>query len=173
PAFIFLDLYEKVSLASKRRLIINENYRECTRVWQWFDERAVRWNNYPSIQNKQIDGAYANGEPACKIIIQRRNYLIQFSTMLQTNEDTHNKRPIMLTFVKLTPKTNSDRSTQVPPPPPPPTLSSVFSTSDTSDDRYRRRKSTGPIKTKKVEPMDTEQQQPQIDTTISVIESLA
>ena len=100
PTFIFLDLYEKVSLASKRRSIIHENYRDCNRVWQWFDERAVRWNNYPSPQNKQIDDAYASGEPSCKIIIQRRNYLIQFNTMLQTNEDTHNKRPIMLTFAK-------------------------------------------------------------------------
>ena len=83
PAFIFIDLYEKVSLASKRRSIINENYRDCNRVWQWFDERGARWNQYPSPQNKQIDDAYANGEPSCKIVIQRRNYLIQFNTMLQ------------------------------------------------------------------------------------------
>ena len=178
PAFIFIDLYEKVSLASKRRSIINQNYRDCNRVWQWFDERQVKWNNYPSAQNKQIDDAYANGEPSCKIVIQRRNYLIQFNTMLQTNEETHNKRPIMLTFSKTTTnKTNSDGSTQIPPPPPP-TLSSVFSTSDTSDDDdddddndhhpHGQGVSTAP---KKVESMDTEQQ-PQIDTTISVIESL-
>ncbi|CAF4918993.1 unnamed protein product, partial [Rotaria magnacalcarata] len=30
--------------------------------------------------------------------------------MLQTNQDTHNKRPIMLTFSKPTAKTNIDSS---------------------------------------------------------------
>ncbi|CAF5112040.1 unnamed protein product, partial [Rotaria magnacalcarata] len=130
PAFIFIDLYEKVSLASKRRAIINQNYRDYNRVWQWFDERAVRWNNYPATQNKQIDDAYANGEPSCKIVIQRRNYIIQFNTMLQTNEDTHNKRPIMLTFSKPSTKTtNTDGSVPIPP-----TSSRTFSASHTSDD---------------------------------------
>lgn len=188
PAFIFIDLYEKVSLASKRRSIINESYRDSNRIWQWFDERAVRWNNYPSAQNKQIDDAYANGEPSCKIVIQRRNYLIQFNTMLQTNEDTHNKRPIMLTFAKPTTKVNSDGSTPIPPPPP---SSGTFSSSDTSDDddddddddthhhhhHHRGQEvAASSTETKKVESMDTEQQQqqqPQIDTTLTNIESLA
>ncbi|CAF1298860.1 unnamed protein product [Adineta ricciae] len=182
-AFIFVDLYEKVSLASKRRAIINENYRDCTRVWQWFDERTVRWTNYPIAQNKQIDDAYANGEPSCKILIQRRNYLIQFSTMLQTNEETHNKRPIMLTFVKPSTKTNADGSTQAPLVPP--KLSSVLSASDTSDDddddddhddddHHHEQPGQGvaitSTKSKKVESMDTEQQ---MDTNVSIIESLA
>ena len=40
-AFIFIDLYEKVSLASERRSIINQTYRDFNRVWQWFDERRA------------------------------------------------------------------------------------------------------------------------------------
>ncbi|CAM4784526.1 unnamed protein product [Rotaria magnacalcarata] len=110
PTFIFIDLYEKVSLASKRRSIISQTYRDFNRVWQWFDERVARWNSYPAPQNKQIDDAYTNGEPSCKIVIQRRNYILQFNTMLQTNQDTHKKRPIMLTFSKPTAKTNIDSS---------------------------------------------------------------
>ncbi|CAF4617801.1 unnamed protein product [Rotaria sp. Silwood1] len=189
PVFIFIDLYEKVSLASKRRSIINQNYRNYNRVWQWFDERAVKWNNYSLAHNKQIDDAYANGEPSCKIVIQRRNYLIQFNTMLQTNEDTHNKRPIMLTFTKPTPKTNTDSSTQVPPPPPPTSSSSsrIFSTSDTSDDddddddhdHHHQQHGQGVAINSNDTKMETDQQQQQQQpqendiTTISIIESLA
>lgn len=181
PAFIFIDLYEKVSLASKRRAIINENYRDCHRLWQWFDERGPRWSSYDGAINKQIDDAYANGESSCKIVIHRRNYLIQFNTMLQTNEDTHNKRPIMLTFVKPTAKNSADGSTLLPPPS---TSSATLHTSDSSDDdddddhdqHGQGGVTTSSTERKKVESMDTELQQTtqsQIDTSVTVIESLA
>ena len=196
PTFIFIDLYEKVSLASKRRAVINQTYRDCHRVWQWFDERGVRWNNYPAVQNKEIDEAYANGEPTCKITIQRRNYLIQFNTMLQINEETHNKRPIMLTFAKqpTKPAANADGSTasqpsaggaaQVP-------SSSSDSSADEeeddddedddddSDDEHRPRRHAGgaarsrATRAKKVESMDTEQQTQEIHASTTIINSLA
>ena len=196
PTFIFIDLYEKVSLASKRRAVINQTYRDGQRVWQWFDERAVRWNNYPSAQNKEIDEAYANGEPTCKIVIQRRNYLIQFNTMLQINEETHNKRPIMLTFAKpaTKPTTNADGSTQNQPSAgstAQPHSSSSDSSADEdedddeddddddSDDERRPRRHGGAAarsratRNKKVESMDTEQQTQEIHASTTIISSLA
>ncbi|CAF5119151.1 unnamed protein product, partial [Rotaria sp. Silwood1] len=45
-AFIFIDLYEKISVASRRYSIINQNYRDYKRIWQWFDERTLQWYNY-------------------------------------------------------------------------------------------------------------------------------
>ncbi|CAF4376819.1 unnamed protein product, partial [Didymodactylos carnosus] len=152
PTFIFIDLYEKVALASKRRAVIFDRYKGRTRVWQWFDERGMRWNNYPLSTNKIIDEAWANAEMTVKVVVQKRNYLIQFNTMLQSNEETNNKRPIMLTFQPLpVPKptppaaaVSNDSATasttsaadgsnsQSPPAPPPPSFWDTMG-SDTSD----------------------------------------
>ncbi|CAF3972573.1 unnamed protein product, partial [Rotaria sp. Silwood1] len=51
-AFIFIDLYEKISVASRRYSIINQNYRDYKRIWQWFDERTLQWYNYSEVHNK-------------------------------------------------------------------------------------------------------------------------
>ncbi|CAF4972068.1 unnamed protein product, partial [Rotaria sp. Silwood1] len=103
--FLYIDLYENISLITKNRSIINENSNH---IWQWFDENLLKWTNYPLEQNKQINNAYFNGNSSCKIIMKNQNYLIEFNKMLQINENTHNEQPIMLTFDKSIIKINTN-----------------------------------------------------------------
>lgn len=44
--------------------------------------------------------AYKNGETSVKISASRKHYVIHFNTMLQENEETLHKRPVMLAFEK-------------------------------------------------------------------------
>ena len=99
--FILVDLIEKAALATKRKAAINEQFSGLQRVWKWYDERQNKWIPYQFANNKTIDLAYKNGETNVKIVAPRKHYVIHFNTMLQENEETMHKRPIMLSFEKV------------------------------------------------------------------------
>jgi len=98
--FILVDLIEKAALATKRKAAINENFQNQQRIWKWYEERQNRWIQYAYANNKTIDTAYKNGETSVRIVASRKHYIIHFNTMLQENEETLHKRPIMLSFEK-------------------------------------------------------------------------
>lgn len=68
------------------------------RQWKWFDDRTGRWNTYTALNNKAIDDAYCAVEPSVHFTAGRRKYTVQFSTMVQINEETGNWRPVMLAW---------------------------------------------------------------------------
>ena len=96
--FILIDLIEKAALATKRKAAINEQFQNHQRAWKWYEERQNRWVSYAHNNNKIIDNAYKNGETNVRIVASRKHYIIHFNTMLQENEETLNKRPVMLSF---------------------------------------------------------------------------
>jgi E3 ubiquitin-protein ligase HUWE1 len=98
--FILIDLIEKSSLATKRKSAINEQYSGYKRVWKWYEERQNRWISYAYANNKSIDDAYKHGETTIRIVVSRKHYTISFNSMLQINEETSHKRPVMLAFEK-------------------------------------------------------------------------
>jgi len=100
--FILVDLIEKAALATKRKAAINDNFQQHQRIWKWYEERQNRWIQYAYANNKTIDTAYKNGETSVRIVASRKHYVIHFNTMLQENEETLHKRPIMLSFEKPT-----------------------------------------------------------------------
>ena len=100
--FILVDLIEKAALATKRKAAINDNFQNQQRIWKWYEERQNRWIQYAYANNKTIDNAYKNGETSVRIVASRKHYIIHFNTMLQENEETLHKRPIMLSFEKPT-----------------------------------------------------------------------
>ena len=95
PMMLLIDLYEKMAMTTKRRAqlinIIGTNH-----IWKWFDDRGGRWSSYGPGNNKTIDDAYWAGQTSVRFTAGRRRYLVQFNTMIQINEETGNRRPIML-----------------------------------------------------------------------------
>ncbi|CAF0785839.1 unnamed protein product [Brachionus calyciflorus] len=98
--FILVDLIEKAALSTRRKAAINEQFKSYQRVWKWYEERQNRWIQYAQANNKTIDQAYKNGETSVRIVASRKHYVIHFNTMLQENEETFHKRPVMLSFEK-------------------------------------------------------------------------
>ncbi|XP_060587198.1 E3 ubiquitin-protein ligase HUWE1-like isoform X3 [Ruditapes philippinarum] len=96
PLLLLLDLYEKVSVISKRKAEAEKTLADC-HTWKWFDDTSGRWCKYSASNNKTIDDAYQAGESSVKFTAGRRRYTVYFSSMVQINEDTANRRPIMLT----------------------------------------------------------------------------
>ncbi|KAK3103700.1 hypothetical protein FSP39_021121 [Pinctada imbricata] len=97
PLLLLLDLHEKVSVIAKRKsqaekLLVNSH------TWKWFDDSTGRWCKYSLGNNKTIDDAYRAGETSVRFQAGRRRYTVYFSTMVQANEESGNRRPIMLTF---------------------------------------------------------------------------
>ncbi|CAN8005050.1 unnamed protein product, partial [Ixodes pacificus] len=130
---LLVDLYEKASVASKRRAPLLQSKEMFLRVtrpvvnvwrvvvltrnvyaqlpkrqWKWFDDRTGRWSTYQPQNNKAIDEAYCAVEPSVHFTAGRRKYTVQFSTMVQINEETGNWRPVMLAW---------DGKSSTPPPP--------------------------------------------------------
>lgn len=95
PLLLLLDLYEKVAVISKRKAEAEILLANC-HTWKWFDDRSGRWCNYSVSNNKTIDVAYRRGESSVKFQAGRRRYTVHFNTMVQINEETGNRRPIML-----------------------------------------------------------------------------
>ena len=98
--FILIDLIEKAALATRRKQQVNEQFAGQQRVWKWYEERQNRWVSYAFANNKTIDAAYKSGETSVRIVASRKHYIIHFNTMLQENEETLHKRPVMLSFEK-------------------------------------------------------------------------
>ncbi len=105
---LLLDLYEKIAVSSKRRYQLAKIMGK-TRTWKWFDDRTGKWCNYSTANNKTIDDAYQAGESSVKFTAGRRKYVVQFSTMVQVNEDTSNRRPIMLSLPPKEDKTKEQK----------------------------------------------------------------
>ncbi|XP_032242084.2 E3 ubiquitin-protein ligase HUWE1 isoform X2 [Nematostella vectensis] len=96
PLLLLLDLYEKTALSSKRKKL----HDKCTtHVWRWFDDRSGRWYAYSPTNNEAIDAAYRKGETKTRFLAGRRHYSVNFSTMVQINEDSGSRRPVMLETV--------------------------------------------------------------------------
>ncbi|ROT63125.1 hypothetical protein C7M84_018994 [Penaeus vannamei] len=55
PGLLLLDLYEKLSIATKRRAAVS---KLCNHVWKWFDMSTLKWCAYSASNNKTIDDAY-------------------------------------------------------------------------------------------------------------------
>ena len=67
-----------------------------TRIWKWFDLSNGRWTAYSAPNQRIISDAYWSGEPLARISCGRRRYVIQFSAMMQVNETSGNKRPVIM-----------------------------------------------------------------------------
>lgn len=93
PLVLIIDLYQKYSVALKRReQLLATNSK---RVWMYFDDRPSKWQPYSQPNNKAIDEAFVGGEQSIKIVAMRRRYTIQFNHMVQLNDETGSFRPIM------------------------------------------------------------------------------
>ncbi|KAL3853804.1 hypothetical protein ACJMK2_017313, partial [Sinanodonta woodiana] len=97
PLLILLDLYEKVSVISKRKAEAEKMLANC-HTWKWFDDSSGRWCKYSVANNKTIDDAYQTGDTNVRFQAGRRRYTVYFNSMVQVNEETGNRRPIMLTL---------------------------------------------------------------------------
>ena len=95
PMLLFIDLYEKVVLAMKRR---DAMASICSNSWKWFDVGAGKWQGYQPGNNKTINDAVWAGDPSVKFTTRRRKYNIQFGSMMQANEETGNRKPLMITL---------------------------------------------------------------------------
>lgn len=118
PMVLFIDLHEKVILGINRRAQLKEI---CTHSWKYYDIASGKWCNYMAVNNKTIDDAFWAGETSVKIQTGRRKYTIQFGSMLQANEETGNRRPVMITIKEQTKlsdssTTNEDEDSPTPTP---------------------------------------------------------
>ncbi|XP_035825881.1 E3 ubiquitin-protein ligase HUWE1 isoform X3 [Aplysia californica] len=94
---LLLDLWEKLSVSLKRkmqaRITVGTNS-----VWKWFDDSSGRWCKYSTNNNTTIDEAFKKGESFVRFQAGRRKYSVQFGSMIQLNEETGNRRPVMLSI---------------------------------------------------------------------------
>ncbi|XP_009465116.1 PREDICTED: E3 ubiquitin-protein ligase HUWE1-like, partial [Nipponia nippon] len=81
--------------------LLFEQYLQATgNNWRWFDDRSGRWCSYSASNNSTIDAAWRAGETSVRFTAGRRRYTVQFTTMVQVNEETGNRRPVMLTLLR-------------------------------------------------------------------------
>ncbi|XP_021341229.1 E3 ubiquitin-protein ligase HUWE1-like isoform X3 [Mizuhopecten yessoensis] len=108
PMLLLLDLYEKVSVISRRK-VDAEKLLAASHTWKWFDDSTGRWCKYSLGNNKTIDDAYQSGESSIRFQAGRRRYTVHFNTMMQVNEETGNRRPIMLTLPTVEEKQQAEQ----------------------------------------------------------------
>ncbi|XP_063792481.1 E3 ubiquitin-protein ligase HUWE1 isoform X3 [Pseudophryne corroboree] len=101
PVLLLIDFYEKTSISSKRRVQMNRYLQSNGNNWRWFDDRSGRWCSYSASNNSTIDTAWKAGETCVRFTAGRRRYTVQFTTMVQVNEETGNRRPVMLTLLRV------------------------------------------------------------------------
>ncbi|GFO42891.1 E3 ubiquitin-protein ligase huwe1-like [Plakobranchus ocellatus] len=108
PMLVLLDLWEKIAISLRRkmeaRIAIGAN-----RIWKWFDDSSGRWCKYSSNNNQTIDDAYRKGDSIVRFQAGRRKYSVQFGTMVQLNEETGNRRPVMLSIQTAEDKPNGKK----------------------------------------------------------------
>uniref|UniRef100_A0A3P9GYP9 E3 ubiquitin-protein ligase HUWE1 n=1 Tax=Oryzias latipes TaxID=8090 RepID=A0A3P9GYP9_ORYLA len=112
PVLLIIDFYEKMAVSSKRREQMNKYLQPNGNNWRWFDDRSGRWCSYSASNNSTIDSAWRAGESSVRFTAGRRRYTVLFNTMVQVNEETGNRRPVMLTVQRVpriskTPKTGN------------------------------------------------------------------
>ncbi|KAM9344280.1 E3 ubiquitin-protein ligase HUWE1 isoform 5-T6 [Pholidichthys leucotaenia] len=112
PVLLIIDFYEKMAVSSKRREQMNKYLQPNGNNWRWFDDRSGRWCSYSASNNSTIDSAWRAGETSVRFTAGRRRYTVQFNTMVQVNEETGNRRPVMLTVQRVprVPKTSKTGS---------------------------------------------------------------
>ena len=98
PLLLLLDLYEKMALGTRRRTAME---KVTSHMWKWFDIVSGKWCPYTAANNKIIDDAFWAGQNSIRVTAGRRRYLLQFSSMIQVNEETGNRRPMMLSLKGL------------------------------------------------------------------------
>uniref|UniRef100_A0A5F8GGW4 E3 ubiquitin-protein ligase HUWE1 n=1 Tax=Monodelphis domestica TaxID=13616 RepID=A0A5F8GGW4_MONDO len=101
PVLLLIDFYEKTAISSKRRAQMNKFLQANNNNWRWFDDRSGRWCSYSASNNSTIDAAWKAGETSVRFTAGRRRYTVQFTTMVQVNEETGNRRPVMLTLLRV------------------------------------------------------------------------
>ncbi|KAJ3586121.1 hypothetical protein NHX12_012522 [Muraenolepis orangiensis] len=101
PVLLLIDFYEKMAVSSKRRAQMNKYLQPNGNNWRWFDDRSGRWCSYSASNNSTIDSAWKAGESSVRFTAGRRRYTVQFNTMVQVNEETGNRRPVMLTVQRV------------------------------------------------------------------------
>ncbi|XP_066470425.1 E3 ubiquitin-protein ligase HUWE1 isoform X2 [Tiliqua scincoides] len=101
PVLLLIDFYEKTAISSKRRAQMNKYLQTNGNNWRWFDDRSGRWCSYSASNNSTIDTAWKAGETSVRFTAGRRRYTVQFTTMVQVNEETGNRRPVMLTLLRV------------------------------------------------------------------------
>ncbi|MCI4387240.1 hypothetical protein PGIGA_G00071810 [Pangasianodon gigas] len=101
PVLLLIDFYEKMAVSSKRRAQMNKYLQPNGNNWRWFDDRSGRWCSYSASNNSTIDSAWRAGETSVRFTAGRRRYTVQFNTMVQVNEETGNRRPVMLTVQRV------------------------------------------------------------------------
>ncbi|XP_047736696.1 E3 ubiquitin-protein ligase HUWE1 isoform X2 [Hyalella azteca] len=107
PALLFIDLYEKIFVAARKRMALLKKHK---RVWKCFDINSHKWVAYTAANNKIIDDAYFAGESSVRIINARRKYLIQFASLVQISEESGNRRPVMVSWDDDVNKTGSAKA---------------------------------------------------------------
>nr|CAB3254981.1 E3 ubiquitin-protein ligase HUWE1-like [Phallusia mammillata] len=112
PIELLIDLYERTCVLLWRRKEIRDKYQGHKREWKWFDDRSGRWCSYSASNHKSIDVAYKAGLPSVRFTAGRRKYTINFHQLIQFNEESGNRRPIMATYAKDTSKAESETTTQ-------------------------------------------------------------
>ncbi|XP_056665905.1 E3 ubiquitin-protein ligase HUWE1-like [Monodelphis domestica] len=101
PVLLLIDFYEKTAISSKRKAQMNKYLQANSNNWRWFDDRSGRWCSYSASNNSTIDTAWKSGETSVRFTAGRRRYTVQFTTMVQVNEETGNRRPVMLTLLRI------------------------------------------------------------------------
>uniref|UniRef100_A0A452SEK6 E3 ubiquitin-protein ligase HUWE1 n=1 Tax=Ursus americanus TaxID=9643 RepID=A0A452SEK6_URSAM len=101
PVLLLIDFYEKTAISSKRRAQMTKYLQSNNNNWRWFDDRSGRWCSYSASNNSTIDSAWKSGETSVRFTAGRRRYTVQFTTMVQVNEETGNRRPVMLTLLRV------------------------------------------------------------------------
>ncbi|XP_076418504.1 E3 ubiquitin-protein ligase HUWE1 isoform X32 [Peromyscus maniculatus bairdii] len=101
PVLLLIDFYEKTAISSKRRGQMTKYLQSNSNNWRWFDDRSGRWCSYSASNNSTIDSAWKSGETSVRFTAGRRRYTVQFTTMVQVNEETGNRRPVMLTLLRV------------------------------------------------------------------------
>ncbi|XP_071445079.1 E3 ubiquitin-protein ligase HUWE1 isoform X2 [Hetaerina americana] len=94
---VLIDILLRISVYSIRKNMMHKLTR---RVWKWYDLGSGRWAYYSPSIDKLINDAYFSGESSVRIVVNRRKYTIQFGSMLQVNDETGNRRPVMMSLKK-------------------------------------------------------------------------
>ena len=70
----------------------------CAGTWKWFEVASGKWQEYQAANNKTINDAFWAGEQSVKFSNGRKKYNVQFGAMMQANEESGSKKPIMITL---------------------------------------------------------------------------
>ncbi|KAM4754318.1 E3 ubiquitin-protein ligase HUWE1-like [Cyanocitta cristata] len=101
PVLLLIDFYEKTAVSSKRRAQMNKYLQASGNNWRWFDDPlgAAGAATAPATTAPSTRPGGPES-PACASRPGRRRYTVQFTTMVQVNEETGNRRPVMLTLLR-------------------------------------------------------------------------